>query len=355
MYSKLGQPWIPIDRIKSLLDLEPGLVVLGLCLLSWIIYKTVLRGLNPERHRNMRKHFRNLLFHLSILVPLFTAYFLIEHFEIFAENPAMERLTGYLGLCALFSVMVTFVKVWRIFVFEYLFFSHMKVAVPLLVVNLFTLALSVGLAAWTATEIFNLKLAPLLATSAILSLVLGLALQETLGNLFSGLALQFDKPYEIGHWIEIQNGAQKWTGQVLEISWRATLLAGFGEEAITIPNRIMGQSQISNFTSTNAPIIRSQIFRVPYGTSIERTRTALLDAVLQVDGISKRPPPVVFLTESAESWITVKLIYYVENYGLQFSIADQVIASCLASLKKASIELASPRLSLSSREVTSSS
>lgn len=66
------------------------------------------------------------------------------------------------------------------------------------------------------------------------SLILGLALQDTLGNLFAGVALQLDKPYEIGDWIEISPRAQVWVGQVEEISWRATTMIGLFDELLVL-------------------------------------------------------------------------------------------------------------------------
>jgi len=129
-----------------------------------------------------------------------------------------ERIAAYLGLATLIAGAIVFVKVCRILLFEYLFIGHMKEGVPLLIVNLFTLVISIGIVGWFATELFGVKLGPLLATSAVFSLILGLALQDTLGNLFAGVALQLDKPYEIGDWIEVNNGGATWVGQVEEIS-----------------------------------------------------------------------------------------------------------------------------------------
>src|SRR5262249_25507055 len=149
-------------------------------------------------------------------------------------------------------------KTCRILLFEYLFLSHMRAGVPLLLVNLFTLLLTLVMGGWLCTAIFDVKLGPLLATSAIFSVVLGLALQDTLGKRFAGVAMQFDKPYEIGDWIEIMLNGQKWVGQVQEISWRATVMVGISDEHISVPNRLMGQTQISNFATTKRPIWRSQ-------------------------------------------------------------------------------------------------
>jgi small-conductance mechanosensitive channel len=200
------------------------------------------------------------------------------------------------------------------------------------------------LTAWIGAEIFNVRLTPLLATSAIFSLVLGLALQDTLGNLFAGVALQFDKPYEIGDWIEIQTGTQKWVGQVYDISWRATVLIAFGEEAITVPNRIMGQAQIANFATKYRPIMRNLLFRLPFDVEISRAKELLIKAAVSVPEIRKTPSPVVIITETTESWINFKLLYFIDNFGLQYRIADYIQSRVLDELRKGGISLAKAQI-----------
>jgi small-conductance mechanosensitive channel len=222
----------------------------------------------------------------------------------------------------------------------------MKVAFPVLLVNLFTLLLSIILAAWIGAEIFNIRLTPLLATSAIFSLVLGLAMQDTLGNLFAGVALQFDKPYEIGDWIEIQTNGHKWTGQVYEISWRATVLISFTEEAITVPNRVVAQAQVSNFSTKYRPIIRSQTFRLPFGVDIDQVKYILIQVAASTSEIRKTPAPKVYVSETTESWLGFRLIYFIDNYGSQFFIADKILSQGIAQLEKAGFQLASHRITL---------
>jgi small-conductance mechanosensitive channel len=220
----------------------------------------------------------------------------------------------------------------------------MRVGVPLLIVNMFSLLLTVFLGGWLVTELFNVKLAPLLATSAIFSVVLGLALQDTLGNLFSGVAMTFDKPYEIGDWIEITLNGQKWVGQVHEISWRATVLLGLSDESISVPNRLMGQTQISNFSTKKRPICRAQLFRIAHGSSINEAKRILSHAVLSIPSILKNPAPFPYAFESNESYVTIKVIYFIDDYGKQFLIGDSIITAGNEALQKAGFELAPPRL-----------
>ena len=224
--------------------------------------------------------------------------------------------------------------------------SHRKVAFPVLLINLFTLLISIVLTGWIGAELFNVRLTPLLATSAIFSLVLGLALQDTLGNLFAGVALQLDKPYEIGDWIEIHNPGQKWVGQVREISWRATVLISFTEESITVPNRVMAQAEVSNFSTKFRPIIRSLIFRLPFEAKVQQVRETLAEAAKTVPELRKIPSPFVLISETNESWIAFKLVYYIDNYGDQFIIADKVYTAGLARLEEAGFKLANHRITM---------
>jgi small-conductance mechanosensitive channel len=343
--SQHQQPWIPLAKITELVQLEPALLIVGLCAGAWLVYKILLRGLSTERHHNLQELFRNLVFHLVCGIALFVTYTLVERFGADGKL-ATARLLSYIGFLTILSGAMIFVKVSRILLFEYLFLGHMRVAVPLLLVNLFTLLLSVVLGGWVITEVFSIRLAPLLATSAIFSLVLGLALQDTLGHLFAGVSLQFDKPYEIGDWVEIQGSGQKWVGQIEEISWRATVLIGFSDELITIPNRVMAQSQISNFTRKGKPIIRSQTFRIPFAADQAAAREALFEAARQCTRARQDIAPIVFATETTESWVTYKAVYFIDNYGSQFSAGDEIIQAALKNLAQAGIQLAAPRLQL---------
>jgi small-conductance mechanosensitive channel len=219
----------------------------------------------------------------------------------------------------------------------------MRVGVPLLLVNLFTLLVSFILLGFFISEFLGVQLAPLLATSAFISVVLGLALQDTLGNLFAGIALQIDKAFSIGDWLEV-SGPQKYIGQVYEISWRATILEGFTEELITIPNRIMAQSEISNFSMKGRPFIRSQVLRIPFTADYENLRIVLKAAALDSKAVRTYPEPLVIFTETTESWVTAKLVYYIDDYGAQFLIADKVVSQVLTALNDKGFKLASSRI-----------
>jgi small-conductance mechanosensitive channel len=342
--SKLNQPWIPLDRIEALIHYEPALVLFGLSVSAWFIYRIFLKSVSPERHRSLRHLFLNLVAHFGIFAVLFVGYLLAQHtLDIGQPN---ERVTSYLGLATLVSGAIVFVKVSRILLNEYLFLGHMKEGVPLLLVNLFSLLLSIAIAGWFATEIFGIRLAPVLATSAVFSLILGLALQDTLGNLFAGVSLQLDKPYEIGDWIEVVQSGNTWIGQVEEITWRATTLIGLYDELLILPNRVMANAEISNFSARNTPIWRSQSFRLPYTTDIEGMKKLISDAASTVEGVRKTPGTFVWIRETTESWLVFRCSYTIDDYPSQFRIGSEVIAAVIGALRKSGFTGAAQRVEI---------
>ena len=94
--------------------------------------------------------------------------------------------------------------------------------------------------------VFDLPIQGLLATSGAVAIILGLALQSTLSDVFSGIVLSFSRPYRPGDWINIEGGTD---GRVIEMNWRAThVLTGRRDLAI-VPNSTIAKSKIVNVSS----------------------------------------------------------------------------------------------------------
>src|SRR2546430_1487005 len=114
-----------------------------------------------------------------------------------------------------------------------------------------------SLLAWAGTFVvaavvlrleYRLNLSSLLATSALLSVVLGFALQETLGNLFSGLTLHAEQPFDQGEWVSFG----KWRGKVLDVGWRSTRLVTSDHDEILVPNGLISREVVVNHSRPTA-------------------------------------------------------------------------------------------------------
>lgn len=145
----------------------------------------------------------------------------------------------------------------------------------------------------------------LLTTSALLTAIIGLSMQDTLGNLFAGLSLQAERPFEVGDWIHYEP-LQK-TGRVIEISWRATKLRTQEQVDIVIPNGQLARSAIVNYSKPSTLLRRSVYVTVPNDVPTHVVHDVLLSAITTVPGVMTEPPPTVvtsaFQQQGTEHWI----------------------------------------------------
>lgn len=340
----MNSMWIPLDRIQSLINLEHFIVSFILILLGFAFYKLILKSISEKRHNNLKERFQKTVF-----IFLVTATIAAIHWLIFGKSDAdyfLIKIGSYLAVVALFLGAITIVRIAQIYVYLYLFFSNMSHGVPRLIGNMFTFAFSLIIVGLIAASVFNFDLSAVLTSSAIFSLILGLALQDTLGNLFSGVALQIDKPFEIGDWLEIIQGNDRIIGQVQEITWRATYLLGFGDETILIPNRTIAQSQMLIFSKNHRPPRFNQTLKMEYGTDLELVKTLILKNLLSHESVLKDPEPRMLVMESNESWVVVKFFYSLTDYGLRYRTADQLLKNVLKDFEKHQIKLATNKMTI---------
>jgi small-conductance mechanosensitive channel len=335
------------SRIDNILQLEPLLVLAGLVIASWAFYKLFLRGLSEDRHRLLARLFKNLAGHglaVAIFFALYHFFFSMVDEDLSVLGSIAVRIYPYVGFLVIVWASLFFVKLARIIAFEYLFLINMKVGVPVLLVNILSLGLSVCLAGWIATEVFAVRLAPVLATSAMISVILGLAMQDTLGNLFAGIALQMDKPYEIGDWVEIQSPGndEKWLGRIDEITWRSTFLKGFLDEHITIPNRLIAQSQISAYGAYGKPFFKRLDYHIPLGSPIDRAKAVALKAAKEIAEKRNLPEPAIYFNEVGESWINLRMLLALRDFGTQIRMLDEVNSAVFEAFAREGLQIAVP-------------
>src|SRR5215213_4640603 len=157
----------------------------------------------------------------------------------------------------------------------------------------------------------RVELAPLFTGSTILGIVVGLALQDTLGNLFAGIALQADQPFQIGDVINIQNN--RWTGVVESVSWRGVKLRTFQNKIVVISNASLGKEfiEVSPRDNLNARMV---FFNTIYSVSPSRTIHLIREAVRQVENVSPKIRPIVRIRNLGDNGIDFEVKYWLEDY-----------------------------------------
>lgn len=157
----------------------------------------------------------------------------------------------------------------------------------------------------------GVELAPLFTGSTILGIVVGLALQDTLGNLFAGIALQADQPFQVGDVINIQNN--RWTGVVEQVSWRGVKIRTFQNKIVVISNAVLGKEyiEVAPRDNLNARIV---FFNTLYSASPAKTIHLIREVVRQVENVSPKIRPVVRIRNLGESGIDWEVKYWLEDY-----------------------------------------
>jgi small-conductance mechanosensitive channel len=166
----------------------------------------------------------------------------------------------------------------------------------------------------------QIELAPLFTGSAILGIVVGLALQDTLGNLFAGLALQVDHPFEVGDVIMITNRGQ---GVVESVSWRGVRLRTFQNKLLVISNAALGKETIEVAPQNNLNA-RLVMFNTVYSQSPAKTAQVVRDAIRQSDNVSTKMRPIVRIREFGDSSLNWEIKYWPENYA-KFNDTDALV------------------------------
>jgi small-conductance mechanosensitive channel len=170
-------------------------------------------------------------------------------------------------------------------VIHYWLAERKKVQVPNVVRHLI-LVVVYGVAVLSIiTGVTGVNVVPLLATSTVITVVMGLALQDTLGNLFAGLALSLEKPFREGDWITV-DGIE---GRVEHMGWRATHLRTFTRDVMVFPNSILGKAKVQNFDRPEKLTGRNVEVPVALHATPADVEAALAAAVARVPALLGEP------------------------------------------------------------------
>ena len=155
--------------------------------------------------------------------------------------------------------------------------------------------------------------------SAVLTAVLGFALKDTLGNVFAGLAIHAEQPFELGDWIQYDTNPAH-IGRVVEINWRATKVITLDEAYVIIPNGQLAQASIRNFTKPEPWSRRSLYVVAPYDVSPQRVQQTILGAIRGSFGVLEHPAPSVVTNEFKDRGIE----YWIRLFTTDFDKRDRV-------------------------------
>jgi small-conductance mechanosensitive channel len=196
-------------------------------------------------------------------------------------------------------------------------------------------AIVIALLVLVATFVFQDKL---LTTSAVGAVVVGFALQDTLGNAFAGLGIQSEKPFRVGHWIRVGD----FEGRVSEVTWRATKLRTKSGNFVIVPNNIIAKDAIINYSEPAIPTRLEMDVGASYLSTPADVKTAMVEAMRQVPRVLASPAPDALLHSFDGSAITYRARFWVNDYELDEETRDEVRTAIFYAFGRRGIEIPWP-------------
>lgn len=178
----------------------------------------------------------------------------------------------------------------------------------------------------------------LVTTSAVSAVVIGFALQDTLGNAFAGLAIQSERPFQVGHWVKV--GEHE--GRVADVTWRATKLRTRTGNLVVLPNNVVAKDPITNFSEPTAPSRLQVEVGASYLAPPSQVKTTLLSAIRHCSLVLPAPAPEVMLLSFDASSITYRAFFWIDNYERDEPALDQVRTAIYYAFQRHGIEIPYP-------------
>lgn len=188
-----------------------------------------------------------------------------------------------------------------------------------------------------------------LATAGIAAVAVGLAAQETLGNLFAGLSILADAPYKLGDYVVLEGNER---GKVTKIGLRSTRILTRDDLEVTIPNSIIARSKIVNETTGRWVKQRLRIgVGVAYGSDADLVKEVLLGAVKSIDEVCTDPEPWVQFRNFGDSSLDFEIRCWIDDPARRGRITNAINSAIYRFLNENHIEIPFPQRDLYIKEL----
>jgi len=189
-----------------------------------------------------------------------------------------------------------------------------------------------------ARYIYGADIPGLLAGAGIVGIVLGLALQDTLGNIFSGFAIYFGGQFKKGDWLKV---GEK-DAEIMEINWRSSRLRTNDNVYLDIPNSVITKETVVNFTHpTTLHALRLEV-GVDYDTPPTKVQEVLKEAALSAPYVLSDPAPKVYLFNFADSAVTYQIKFWTHDHSKYSDMLSAIRVNIWYGLRRNNISIPFP-------------
>jgi small-conductance mechanosensitive channel/CRP-like cAMP-binding protein len=244
-------------------------------------------------------------------------------------GPLLDQMHNYVGnavrAAAVFLGVIVGLKLFDLLFFDRLTRWRNKPQVPLVLRHIARLALALVALFLILRGFFpQVNLNVFAVSSLVIGYIVGNATQDTLGNLCAGLALNAERPFQIGDWVKVGGH----TGVLVDTTWRATRLQTKANDYIVIPNSVIAKESILNYSRpTQSHACYLQV-GVSYDTPPNKVREVIFGVLRESPGACQEPPPAVYLVGYGDFSVNFTIKFFLEDYvrldPIQSAVMDRI-------------------------------
>ena len=242
------------------------------------------------------------------------AIVVVGHYDLRSAVSSLETIsTAFLAMAIL-----------RFFVFivvDYLMRYKKLAPVPLITRDIGLIVLYAIIILLILRYKANVDLTSLITTSAVLTAIIGLALQDTLGNLFAGIVLQMEKPYHIGDWVCFDT----YTGRVVGMTWKSTRVITRENEMVTIPNNVIAKSHILNYSQPDPTHIATLDIGTSYSDPPNNVREAILSTIAEHPSVARVPSPEIRVKKYNDFSVDYQVRFFLSDFENEERIKSHIL------------------------------
>jgi len=278
---------------------------------------------------------------LKHTVLFFVFWLLIEVISAAFAVRGQSEVAGGLHQTAMLGLGLVLIRLSGIFIFRVVL-SALRVKAPRILEDIVVIG---GYVLWAMVRLSyaGVELSSLVATSAVITAVLAFSMQDTLGNILGGLALQLDNSLEIGDWVKLDD----LSGRVVEIQWRYTAILTRNGEKVVVPNGQLMKAKFSVISDKDLGVAgwrRWIWFNVDYSVNSSMVITAAEHAVAdaEIPNVAPEPAPSCLVMEFIPGSVRYALRYWLIDPLDDDSTDSSVRTHLLAMMQRNSWRIALP-------------
>jgi len=235
------------------------------------------------------------------------------------------------------ALLIFIVRVLDALIFDLAMSRRRNVLAPQLLRQIFAIVIYVLCLTLASNKWLGFSIYGALATGTIVAAVLGLALQDTLGNLFAGIALHMEGGFEVGDVLH----SGDYIGIVEQVSWRATRIRGFANQLVVLPNSVIARERLEIFPRNNMNGRVLQI-GVDYNIQPATVLAILMQAASHIDGVAREVPVIARVGAFSDSAVVYEIKYFTRDYALRDRIDADIRKAVWYALRRNEISFATP-------------